>query len=163
MRKRPPLDRIDLRILAELQTNGRIRNTQLAEVAGLSESPCLQRVKKLEQSGIIAGYRAEVDVGLLAEAVHVFTEITLSDHRRQDFEAFERGIAGFPEVLECHLVSGGYDYLVKFVAGSVAAYQACIDRVLDADLGIEKYFSYVVIKSPIAGRPAPVGRLVALD
>lgn len=155
----PKLDRIDLKILGVLQENGRITNAALADQVGLSASPCLQRVKRLEGAGYIKGYGALVDIGKLADAITVFTEVTLSDHRREDFQTFEAGIARFPEVVECHLVSGGYDYLLKVLAPSVSGYQATMERVLDARIGIEKYFSYIVIKSPIEGRPAPLGVL----
>ena len=96
----------------------------------------------------------------MVETIIVFTQVTLGDHRADDFQKFERGIAAFPEVLECHLVSGGYDYLLKIVARSVADYQAFIERVLERNIGIEKYFSYIVIKSPIRHRKAPLARLM---
>lgn len=161
MTRSDKLDRIDIKILSQLQNNGRITNTALADAVGLSQSPCLQRLKRLEAQGYIRGYGARLDIGRLADAITVFTEVTLADHRREDFSKFETGIARFSEVAECHLVSGGYDYLVKFVVRSVSDYQATIERVLDARIGIEKYFSYIVIKSPVAGRDVPVDRLVA--
>lgn len=159
MRKGTGLDRIDLKILSELQQNGRITNAALADAAGLSPSPCLQRVRQLEAAGYITGYGANLDMTRLGGIITVFTEITLSDHRRDDFQTFEAAIAGFPEVVECHLISGGYDYLIKVTAAGVSEYQAMIERVLDARIGIEKYFSYIVIKSPIPGRPVPVAQI----
>jgi DNA-binding Lrp family transcriptional regulator len=137
-----------------------ITNTALADAVGLSASSCLQRVKRLEESGLIVGYGAEIALQKLVETIIVFTQVTLSDHKAADFQKFERGIAAFPEVLECHLVSGGYDYLLKFVVRSVANYQETIERVLERNIGIEKYFSYIVIKSPIQGRKAPLARLI---
>ncbi|MGI9408395.1 MAG: Lrp/AsnC family transcriptional regulator [Hyphomicrobiaceae bacterium] len=160
MAKTSRLDRIDLKILAELQRNGRTTNAALADTVGLSQSPCLQRVKRLEADGYIAGYGAQLDIAKLSDAITVFTEITLQDHRREDFVNFEAGIGQFPEVVECHLISGGYDYLLKFIAGSVADYQTVIERVLEAGIGIEKYFSYIVIKSPIPARPIPIDKIV---
>ena len=159
----PKLDRIDLKILAALQDNGRITNAALSDEVGLSQSPCLQRVKRLEASGYITGYGARIDVGRLADAITVFTEVTIADHRREDFVKFENGITRFPEVTECHLISGGYDYLLKFVARSVSDYQETIERLLDARIGIEKYFSYIVIKSPIEGRNPDIDRIVDCD
>lgn len=151
------LDAIDLKILAVLQKSGRITNAALAEKVNLSPSPCLQRTKRLEADGIIIGYGAEIDLGCIGDALTVFTEVTLEDHRVENFQVFEKGIAAFPEVVECHLISGGYDYLLKFLCRSVADYQDCIERVLDAGLGVAKYFSYVVIKTPIATRKRDVG------
>mgnify|MGYP001001614306 CR=1 FL=1 len=157
------LDRIDLKILTALQSNGRMTNAALADQVGLSQSPCLQRVKRLEAVGLIAGYAAEIALQRLCETIIVYTQVTLRDHRAEDFQKFERGIAAVPEVLECHLVSGGYDYLVKFVARSVAHYQEIIERVLARSIGIERYFSYIVIKSPILRRHPPLASLVGED
>lgn len=163
MPKTPKLDRIDLKILSALQGNGRITNAALADEVGLSQSPCLQRVKRLEAAGYIAGYGAWIDVGRLADAITVFTEVTITDHRREDFAKFEAGVDRFPEITECHLISGGYDYLLKFVARNVSDYQATIERLLDARIDVEKYFSYIVIKSPIPGRQPSIERIVDGD
>jgi len=157
------IDRIDLKILATLQTNGRITNAALSDAVGLSQSPCLQRVKRLEGAGYIAGYGADIDLTQLTDTITVFTEVTITDHRREDFKTFELGIAKFPEVVECHLISGGYDYLLKFISRSVAAYQDTAERMLDANIGIEKYFSYIVIKSPIRQRHADLDTLIEGD
>jgi DNA-binding Lrp family transcriptional regulator len=129
------LDRLDLKILGVLQGAGRMTNLELAETVGLSATPCLQRVKRMEAAGYIRGYGAELDIDRLCSNVTVFTEITLQNHRREDFLRFERGIREIPHILNCFLVTGGYDYLAQFVA-----------RLLDRELGVEKYFSYVMIK-----------------
>lgn len=158
----PRLDRIDLNILAQLQRHGRMSNVELAEAVGLSPSPCLQRVRRLEGAGFITGYGARLNLAKLGaklgETVMVFTEMTLSDHRRSDFARFEAAVAGIDEIVECHLVSGGYDYLLKFVIRGIPHYQAVIEAMLDGGLGIEKYFSYIVIKSPVVkpGLPLPL-------
>jgi len=155
----PKLDRIDIKLLAELQKNGRISNVQLADVVGLSPSPCLMRLKRLEKAGYILGYRADIEMRKIIPFMTVFTEITLSDHRRDDFLRFEKYIAQQDEVVECHLVSGGYDYLLKFVTSGVDHYQETIEEMLDRGIGIEKYFSYIVIKSPIVKKGLPVEML----
>ena len=156
----PKLDRIDIAILARLQADGRMTNAALADVVGLSPSPCLQRVKRLEAAGYIAGYGARIALAKLTETVTVFTEVTLSDHRREDFIRFEAGLATVEELLECHMVSGGYDYLLRFLARSIAHYQQVMEALLDRRLGIEKYFSYIVIKSPILRQAAPLQKLL---
>ena len=157
------LDRIDLKILAELQKNGRITNVDLADAVGLSPSPCLTRVKRLEQAGYIAGYGAQLELRKLGDVLLVFTEMTLSDHRRDDFARFEAAIRNIPEIVECHLVSGGYDYLLKFITNGVNHYQSVIESMLERNIGIEKYFSYIVIKSPFVKRHYPIERLFAQD
>lgn len=143
------LDRLDLRILTELQKRGRITNVELADAVGLSASPCLTRVKRLEKAGFIAGYGAQVQIEKLGDIQVVFTEVTLADHRREDFVRFVEAIRGVDEIMECHHATGGYDYLLKFVTRSVSHYQSVIESLLDRDIGIEKYFSYMILKSPI--------------
>lgn len=161
MSNRPKLDRIDIKILAELQRNGNITNANLAAAVGLSASPCLQRVKRLESAGVISGYGAHVNVAKLTSTVSVFTEIMLHDHRREDFVRFEANLRDFEEITECHLVSGGYDYLLKFVVKDIGHYQEVIERLLDRNLGIEKYFSYIVIRSPFLKHGVPLEKLLA--
>ena len=153
------LDRIDINILAQLQRNGRITNIELAKSVALSPSPCLMRVKRLEEAGYITGYNARLDLKKLGEMITVFTEVTINDHHREDFIRFEANIRAIEEVIECHLVSGGYDYLLKFLTRGVAHYQSVIEDILERDIGVAKYFSYIVIKSPIEKLHYPLARL----
>ncbi|KPL53768.1 Lrp/AsnC family transcriptional regulator [Prosthecomicrobium hirschii] len=153
------LDQIDLKILSELQKNGRITNVELAELVNLSPSPCLMRVKKLQQEGYILGYSARINVAKLGQPLTVFTEITLKNHRQSDFARFLAVVEKLDSVVECHLVSGGYDYLVKFVTGGIAEYQVLMERLIDLDIGIDKYFSFVVLKSPIVKPHIPLATL----
>jgi DNA-binding Lrp family transcriptional regulator len=155
------LDRIDVKILAELQKNGRITNVELAELVALSPSPCLMRVKKLQKAGFITGYTARIDVAKLGETLTVFTEFTLKNHRQNDFARFQAALEKIDSCIECHLVSGGYDYLVKFVTSGIADYQNIIETLIDRELGIDKYFSFVVIKTPFAKNQIPLTRLFA--
>jgi DNA-binding Lrp family transcriptional regulator len=155
----PKLDRIDLKILAQLQQAGRITNVELADAVGLSPSPCLTRVKRLEKAGYITGYGAHINLNKLGEFLTVFTQVTLTEHRSGDFSRFETKIRKIDEIVECHLVSGGYDYLLKFVTHGVGHYQTIIEGMLEGDFGIEKYFSYVVIKSPFIKHHYPIQTL----
>ena len=155
----PRLDRIDLKILTRLQQSGRITNVELADAVGLSPSPCLTRVKRLEKAGYITGYGAHINLHKLGEFLTVFTEVTLTEHRSGDFSRFETRIRKLDEIVECHLVSGGYDYLLKFVTRGVGHYQSIIEGMLESDYGIEKYFSYVVIKSPFIKHHYPIQHL----
>jgi DNA-binding Lrp family transcriptional regulator len=153
------LDRIDIRILAELQRNGRITNTDLASAVALSPSPCLARVKRLEKSGYISGYNARIVLDKLGETATVFTEVTLGAHHVEDFSRFERRIKTIDEVIECHLISGGYDYLLKFITRGIIHYQELIEEILSKDFGIAKYFSYIVLKSPVVKYHYPLTTL----
>lgn len=101
------LDRLDLRILAELQSDGRMTNVELADAVGLSASPCLTRVKRLENAGFITGYGATVRIEKIGGFQIVFAKITLTDHRRDDFVRFIDAIADIDEIMECHHATGG--------------------------------------------------------
>lgn len=153
------LDRIDIKILYELQKNGRITNVELAELVNLSPSPCLMRVKKLQAEGYIAGYSAHIDIAKLGQTLTVFTEVTLKNHRQIDFARFLNGIKKIDAIVECHLISGGYDYLLKFVTSGITEYQEIMEQLTDKDIGIDKYFSYVVLKSPIVKTHLPLTSL----
>jgi DNA-binding Lrp family transcriptional regulator len=156
----PKLDRIDLNILVQLQKDGRMTNANLADAVGLSASPCLQRVKRLESAGYITGYGAQINLAKLTENIMVFTEITLVDHRKEDFVRFEANLRNVEELMECHLVSGGYDYLLRFVSRSINHYQERMEHLLERNIGIEKYFSYIVLKSPIVKNVLPLKTLL---
>lgn len=153
------LDRIDVKILAELQRNGRITNVELADLVALSPSPCLMRVKKLQQAGYITGYAAQINVAKLGETLTVYTEFTLKNHRQIDFARFQEALEKVDSCIECHLVSGGYDYLAKFVTSGISDYQNIIEALIDREVGIDKYFSFVVIKTPFAKSQIPLTRL----
>jgi DNA-binding Lrp family transcriptional regulator len=151
----PKLDRIDINILAELQRSGRITNAELADKVGLSASPCLTRVKRLESAGYISSYSAILNLTKIGDSQIVFTSVTLGDHRRADFQKFEHRIAQYEELVECHLVSGGFDYLLKFVVRGIGDYQQMMEEILESNIGVSKYFSYIVIKTAIArGQPS---------
>jgi DNA-binding Lrp family transcriptional regulator len=154
------LDKLDLKILATLQSAGRISNLELAGTVGLSATPCIQRVRRMEAAGYISGYGARLEIDRICSNVVVFTEITLRNHKREDFLKFERGIQQIPQLLNCFLVTGGYDYLAQFVARDILDYQTTMEDVLDRDLGVEKYFSYVTIKQIKRSAGYPLADLV---
>ncbi|WP_440658254.1 Lrp/AsnC family transcriptional regulator [Ensifer adhaerens] len=141
------LDAIDLRILEAIQQNGRITKLALAERAGLSPTPCWLRLRKLERAGIVTGYHARVAVRRVAPVASVMMEVTLANHRQVDFERFERAVAATPEIVACWSVGGGVDYILKIVARDIDAYQRLVDSLLDRELGIDRYFTYIVTKT----------------
>lgn len=141
------LDAIDLRILEAIQENGRITKLALAEKAGLSPTPCWLRLRKLEKAGIITGYHARVAVRRVAPVASVLMEVTLSNHRQADFDRFERAVAATPEIVACWSVGGGVDYVLKIMAPDIDAYQRLVDGLLDRELGIDRYFTYIVTKT----------------
>jgi len=154
------LDAIDLRILATLQARGRLSKAALAEAVGLSPTPCWERLRRLEQAGVVKGYHALIDLDRIGAVTTILVEVTLKQHRYADFQRFERALRDLDEVVECHATGGGIDYLLKIVARDIDAYQRLIDRLLQAELGIERYFTYIVTRT-VKAAPQPPVALVA--
>ena len=117
------LDQIDRRILAELQQNARLSNSELAERVGISPSPCWRRVRRLEESRVIQRYVTLLDPGRLGLAVSVFVQVSLATQVESALEIFEKAILARPEVMECYLMTGNADYLLRVVAADLAAYE----------------------------------------
>ena len=132
----PRLDRIDRAILTALVDDGRISNAQLAEKVGLSPSPCWQRVRRLEESGVISGYTAIIDNARLGTSDIVLVEVALERHDETVVEEFGKAMAALPEVLEVYLTAGEYDYLVKVAVDGTAGYEEFLRRKLYKVRGI---------------------------
>ncbi|MCW5699130.1 MAG: Lrp/AsnC family transcriptional regulator [Rhodospirillales bacterium] len=128
--RRVKLDRIDQLILRDLQANGRITNVELARRAGISAPPCLRRVRALEEAGYILGYHGKVDAKAMGYHVTVFAHIGLASQAERDLEAFEKLVAEWPEVRECHMLAGEMDFLLKVVAEDWEAYQRFVTTKL---------------------------------
>lgn len=151
------LDDIDLLILATLQREGRITKAALAESVHLSPTPCWTRLKRLEKGGYIKGYHAEIALDRLANFTTVMVVVALKQHRLMDFERFEKGMRATEEVTECLATGGGLDYLLKIVVPDIDTYQRLMDRLLSEELGIDRYFTYVVTRTVKTSPQAPVG------
>ena len=141
------LDSYDIAILRELQVNGRITKTRLAEKVNLSPSPCWERLKKLEDAGLITGYRAMVDIRGIAPVAEVLVEITLAGHTADDFRRFEDAVSALDAVQACWATGGGIDYIMRVLVDDVDAYQRLMDDLLERSVGIERYFGYIVTKT----------------
>lgn len=141
------LDAYDIKILQILQQQGRITKSALAKAIHLSVTPCWERVKRLESLGIIEGYGARINVEALFKHTVVLLEVSLKQHHAQAFEQFEQAMQQANEVVECYATGGGVDYIVKVTCRDIEQYQALIDTWLDADIGIERYFTYIVTKT----------------
>lgn len=143
--KNKPLDRIDINILATLQRNGRISNVNLANEVGLSASPCLDRVKRLESDGYIERYGAKLNASKLKFGMSAFIQITLDRTTTELFDSFQKAIMEINEVSECHMVAGGFDYLVKIRIADMEAYRQVLGMIVDIP-GVAKNHTYVVIE-----------------
>ena len=152
------LDRIDCRILDLLQRQGRMSVTELGEQVGLSTSPCSDRVKRLERQGYISGYHAHVNATRLGRSLLVFIEITLSQKSPQIFESVKREVGQMPEVLECHLVSGSFDYLLKARLRVMTEYRELLGKILDKIPVPAQSNSYVVMEEIKESTVLPMDR-----
>jgi len=154
------IDATDIAILSELQKNGKIKNVLLAEKIALSPSPCLQRVKRLEKIGLIQGYSAKIAINKISDTIQVLTQFTLKNDTLEAHHQFQKNIIKFPEVMDCFLGSGGFDYQVRFVCKSIEQYQTTIQSILDTEIEISKYHSYVVMKQIISRSEYPLSALL---
>jgi len=155
------LDSFDLKILAHLQREGRCSNVELANAVGLSQSPCLMRTKRLQEVGVIRGYGADIALEKLGQHVIVFSEVTISRHRRHDLRKFEEVVARHSEIVDWYNVSGGYDYLLKIVVPSVSCFQELMERLLAEDIGIAKFTSRIVLRHSSATPQYPIGLIAS--
>jgi Lrp/AsnC family transcriptional regulator, leucine-responsive regulatory protein len=140
------LDRIDRLLLSALQSDGRISNTELAQRAGLSQSACLRRVQRLEAAGIIEGYGARLDAAALGKGETVFIEITLARQSEAALDAFERAVAASPDILECHLMAGEYDYLLRVAVSDSADYERLHRKQLAAFPHVARIRSHFALR-----------------
>jgi Lrp/AsnC family leucine-responsive transcriptional regulator len=140
------LDKLDRHILRILQREGRISMKDLGERVGLSITPCIERVKRMERDGVITGYYAKVEPAALGARLLVFVEITLNQKSAMAFEQFRREVLRIPEVQECHLVSGDFDYLIKARIHEMAEYRKLLGDMLLQLPGAAQSKSYVVME-----------------
>jgi len=150
------LDALDSKILAALQEDGRLSNVELAERVGLSPSPCLRRVKRLEEEGYIAGYKAKVDRRRLGLGMTIFVGVKVDGHRDANARAFQEGVQKLPEVVACHMVSGETDFLLEVVVADLAAYDAFLSRILLLMPMVRDIRSNFAIRTVKSDGPLPV-------
>jgi Lrp/AsnC family transcriptional regulator, leucine-responsive regulatory protein len=155
------LDAIDCHIIAELQSDARLSNVELADKVGLSPSPCLRRVKRLEQEGYIQGYRAALQRDRVGLGFSVFVGVKLNGHANEGALAFEQTVVTMPEVVACHLVSGEADYFLEVVVPDLAGYQRfLVGKLLNLQI-VREVRSNIAIQTLKAGAPLPLEHLDA--
>lgn len=140
------LDDRDLKMLGILREEGRISKAELARRVNLSAAPCWERLRRLEDAGIVTGYRAEVALKKIAPHIVVFMAAELEQHRTEDFQSFERAVARHDEIVACWAVGGGFDYILQVVTRDVDSYQRLVDNLLESRVGLTRYFTYIVTK-----------------
>jgi len=150
------VDGVDRAILAELQSDGRLTITELAERVGLSVSPCHRRLRALERSGAIAGYRAELDAGVLGLTFEALVFVTMRGADRETLDEFETAVAGVTNIVRADRLFGDPDYLVRVLAADLTAFQRLYDEQLSSLPGVQRLTSTLVMKTVVADRPLPV-------
>lgn len=152
------LDRYDSQILNILQADGRISNQELADRIGLSPSPCLRRVRVLEEGGLIVGYRALLDAKALGLTLMALIHISMDQHTPERFSAFEAAVAGIPEVMECLLITGqAADYQLKVVVKDLDAYQELLLKRITGIAGVSGVHTSFVLRRVVDKTAFPVG------
>lgn len=146
MRGKHGLDSIDIRILSSVQKHGQLSKNKLAELVNLSPTPCWARLNKLKSAGLIRGYRGDIALDRIANFTQVIVTVALTYHRKSDFDRFEAHIRQLDEITECIATGGGMDYVMKVFSPSLAAFQSLMESLLAAELGIERYMTYIVTR-----------------
>jgi DNA-binding Lrp family transcriptional regulator len=141
------VDAIDRKIIAELQRNGRLSNVELADRIGLTPAPCLRRVKRLEDQGVLVGYAARVDPSAIGRGFEVLVNVDLTRKDRQTFEAFEAAVAAFDEVIELRRMFGLPDYFLRVTTADIERYEAFISTKLGDVPGIARLDSHITMKT----------------
>ena len=149
-------DQRDIAILRVLAREGRISKSDLAQRVNLSPTPTWERLRRLEEAGVIRGYHADIDMKMLVPGVEVFVTVELERHKAADFAAFEKLAEGREEIAACWALGGGFDYLMLVAVRDIDAYQRFMDGLLEAGIGLARYYTYVVtkqVKSHVARLP----------
>ena len=141
------LDKIDKKILQNLQQDGRMTNVELAKVVGISAPPCLRRVRALEEAGFIKSYHAQIDPSILGFSVTVFAMVRLESQAEKDLEAFEKAMIDLPMVRECHMLAGDVDFILKVVAKDWDSYQEFLTEKLTTAPNVTSVKSSLGIRS----------------
>ena len=152
------LDARDIKILGILQREGRISKAALAERVNLSATPCWERLRRLEDAGIIQSYGAQISLSAFGPLTVVFVQVEIESHRHEDFVRFESAIRKIPEIVECWAIGGGMDYMCRIVVRHLNDYQELLEQLLARQIGIKRYYTYVVT-SPVKNEPIPVDLL----
>lgn len=160
--KRLGLDATDIRILCALQQHGQLSKSRLAEIANISATPCWARLDRLKAAGLIRGYHADIAIERICDITQVIVTVSLTHHRKTDFERFEAFVNGRDEITECISTGGGMDYVLKTVSSNLTSFQALMQAMLDADLGVDRYMTYIVTRTVKASRPNLI-KLAAKD
>ncbi|MFY0989765.1 Lrp/AsnC family transcriptional regulator [Halomonas sp. C05BenzN] len=147
------LDAADIRILCAVQQHGQLSKIKLSELVNLSPTPCWIRFNRLKEAGLIRGYHADISLDKIVNVSKVIVTISLKGHQKSAFERFEAYIGQVDEIIECIATGGGMDYVLKVVAPSLSAFQQVMEELLSAELGIERYMTYIATRDIKSTQP----------
>jgi Lrp/AsnC family transcriptional regulator of ectoine degradation len=140
------LDALDIRILSTVQQHGQLSKARLSELVNLSPTPCWIRLERLKKAGYITGYRGEIAIDKIVDVAKFIVTVSLKTHNRADFQQFENCIQGIDEIVECSATGGGSDYVLKIITASLHDFQDLMEDLLNREIGIERYFIYVITR-----------------
>ncbi|MTI09797.1 Lrp/AsnC family transcriptional regulator [Curvivirga aplysinae] len=157
--KKTAFDAADIRILSAIQQYGVLSKSKLAELVNLSPTACWGRLNNLRKAGLIKGYHADIAVEQIAEISKIIVTISLANHRKSDFDLFEGYIQKLDEIVDCVATGGGMDYVMTVVSVNLQAFQELMEELLMAELGIERYMTYIVTRE-IKSVPPNLNKLI---
>lgn len=151
--KRPSLDAADIRILGALQQHGQLSKTKLAEIVNISATPCWARLDRLKAAGFVRGFHADIALEHLCDFTQVVVTVSLTHHRKASFDRFESFVRAHDEITECIATGGGMDYVMKVITPNLAMFQALMQIMVEEELGVDRYMTYLATRTIKAGRP----------
>lgn len=154
------LDSTDIRILSAIQQHGQLSKTKLAEIANISATPCWARLDRLKAAGFIRGFHADIALEQIASFTQVVVTVSLAHHRKVDFDRFEAFIRTLDEITDCVATGGGMDYVMEVITPDLISFQALMEGLLTADLGIDRYMTYIATRRIKSSKPN-LAKLVA--
>jgi Lrp/AsnC family transcriptional regulator of ectoine degradation len=151
--KKLALDAADIRILSAVQKHGALSKSKLADIVNLSATPCWARFTKLKNAGLIKSYGAEITLDRITDYTKVIVTLSLNKHRKTDFDRFEAFVGASVDITECVATGGGTDYVMTVMSPSLTAFQALMNDMLEGDLAIDRYMTYIVTREIKSAAP----------
>ena len=147
------LDATDIRILSAVQAHGQLSKTRLSEIVNISATPCWARLDRLKAAGYIRGFHADIALERVCDFTQVMVTVSLTHHRRADFDRFESWVAQQDPITECVATGGGMDYVMKTVSPTLQAFQVLMQEMIEADLSVDRYMTYIATRVVKSSRP----------
>lgn len=158
--KKISLDSTDLRILSAVQQHGQVSKAKLSELVNISATACWARLDRLKTAGFIRGYHADIALEQIVDFTQVVVTLSLTHHRKADFDRFESFIRGLDDITDCIATGGGMDYVFEVITPNLAAFQTLMETMLAAELGIDRYMTYIATRRVKSSKPN-LARLIA--